>query len=260
MLKTVVEEFRRLRFIDAALCCLEDNYISKEFYAAVRSGMSLNQYYGMVEPDKSQRGTRITPRITEAFSAYLTDADGANKFFLENNSPLRVVTQPASKLLGDETLSYDIVFEDIRTAEQFKVELKISQNAISWSGSTSTTNKVPETLLLNVVLARDMVLSPGINRGFFKGVFAAMINLDPAHWVGAPRDNNHRSELKLRMDTFNASMLREQCVLKGDVLPKRVYYHFEKPPVCYSGSDVGRWEPYSLFGAEELNRTRSYNV
>ncbi len=163
------------------------------------------------------------------FSFYTFLKYNLNDFLESQKSFLRVVLERES----NQIKSYDLVFIDITTNEKYYLEIKLSQNDNSWQGSTSSTSKVDNFLLINFKIDRDKKLSLTNNNGLFSGVFAGIFNLGSHKWNGDAKSNNHRTSFDFRMTDWSIDNLTENCIIKGGVIPKQKKYHLKLNPVNY---------------------------
>lgn len=175
-MKKIIDELRRISFIDYSFLFIESNYISKQFYGACKSNESLNEFYSLEE--KTQIGVQLSAQISHCFYSFLKY--DLNDFLIKNDSFLRVITVREEK----SNESYDLMFEDIESNEKFKLEIKLSQNKNSWQGSTSSTSKVDNFLLINFSMDRNKKLSINDNKGLFVGIFGIIINIGDKKWSG----------------------------------------------------------------------------
>jgi hypothetical protein len=213
----IKEELKRIKFIDNSFKFMEENYINKEFHGASKYGETINQFYSIEE--KSQIGVQLSAKLFSAFYSYLKYE--TNIFLEKNNSFLRVITDRNIHI----TESYDLLLMDIRNNEISKFEIKLSQNKNSWQGSTSSTSKVDNYILINFEIDRDLPLNDGSNYGFFKSVFACIVDLKNHSWSGQAKSNNHRTKFEFRMDDWDIDILKNNCIIKGDVKEAKSIYH-----------------------------------
>jgi hypothetical protein len=216
-MKKIIDELRRISFVDYSFAFIESNYISRQFYGACKSNESLNEFYSLEE--RTQIGVQLSAQISHCFYSFLKY--DLNDYLKKNNSFLRVVT--IREQFSNE--SYDLIFEDILTNEKFKLEIKLSQNKNSWQGSTSSTSKVDNFLLINFSIDRNKKLSMDSNKGLFIGVFGIIINIGDKKWSGEAKNNNHRTKFELKVSDWDSSSLKENNIIKGDIIPKKVLYH-----------------------------------
>jgi hypothetical protein len=216
-MKKIIDELRRISFIDYSFAFIESNYISRQFYGACKSNESLNEFYSLEE--KTQIGVQLSAQISHCFYSFLKY--DLNDYFKNKNSFLRVIT--IREQLSNE--SYDLIFVDINTNEKFKLEIKLSQNKNSWQGSTSSTSKVDDFLLINFSIDRNKKLSIDNNKGLFIGIFGIIINIGNRKWSGEAKKNSHRTKFELKISDWDSSHLKENNIIKGDIVSKQVLYH-----------------------------------
>ncbi len=221
----IKNELKRTNFVNDTFVFLEKNYISKEFHGAAKYGETINEFYSIEE--KSQIGVQLSAKIFSAFYSFLKYE--ANLFFEKKNSFLRVVTERNIH----ENESYDLILKDITTNTIEKIEIKLSQNQNSWQGSTSSTNKVKYYLLFNFDIDRDLKLIDGENKGFFKSVFACIVDLSNQTWSGKAKNNNHRTKFDFRIVNWDIDFLSNECIIFGDMIPSKSIYHLIKEKLNY---------------------------
>jgi hypothetical protein len=221
----VKNELKRTNFVNDSFVFIEENYISKEFHGAAKYGETINEFYSIEE--KSQIGVQLSAKIFSAFYSYLKYE--ANLFFERKKSFLRVVTERNIH----ENESYDLILKDITCNEVEKFEIKLSQNQNSWQGSTSSTNKVKYYLLFNFEIDRDLKLNDMNNKGFFKSVFACLVDLSNQTWSGEAKSNSHRTKFDFRINTWDIDFLTEECIILGDMIPAKSIYHLVKEELIY---------------------------
>lgn len=221
----VTNELKRINFIDFAFLHIENNLIVKQFYGACKNNESLNDFYCLEE--MSQVGVQLTAQMSHSFYTFLKY--DLNDFLESQNSFLRVVLTREI----NQTKSYDLVFIDITNGEKHYLEIKLSQNENSWQGSTSSTSKVDNFLLINFKINREKKLSLTNNNGLFSGVFAGIFNLGSHKWNGDAKSNNHRTSFDFRMSDWCVDTLTENCIIKGGMTPKQKKYHLILNPVNY---------------------------
>jgi hypothetical protein len=224
-MEKVINELRRVNFVDYAFLYIENNLIVQQFYGACKNNESLNEFYNLEEV--SQVGVQLTAQISHSFYTFLKY--NLNDFLESQKSFLRVVLERES----NQIKSYDLVFINITTNKKYYLEIKLSQNDNSWQGSTSSTSKVDNFLLINFKIDRDKKLSLTNNNGLFRGVFAGIFNLGSHKWNGDAKSNNHRTSFDFRMADWSIDNLTENCIIKGEVIPKKVKYHLKLKPVNY---------------------------
>jgi hypothetical protein len=154
---------------------------------------------------------QLTAQISHAFYSYLKYQ--ANKHLEKSDSFLRVKVSRKK----DDNVSYDLVLVDNGTEEEYKIEVKLSQNKNSWQGSTSSTSKVDLFLLINFKIDRDKKLGPNDGEKLFTGVFASLVSMGNRSWSGDHKDNSHRTKFEFRVDEWDLDFLRENCIIKGDI-------------------------------------------
>lgn len=221
----IKDELKRTNFVNDAFVFIEKNYISKEFHGAAKYGETINEFYSIEE--KSQIGVQLSAKIFSAFYSFLKYE--ANLFFERKESFLRIVTERNIH----ENESYDLILKDIRTNEVEKIEIKLSQNQNSWQGSTSSTNKVKYYLLFNFEIDRDLKLNDGANKGFFKSIFACLVDLSNQTWSGEAKSNSHRTKFDFRLSSWDIDFLTEECIILGDMIPSKSIYHLVKKQLKY---------------------------
>lgn len=221
----LVTELKRINFIDFSFSHIENELIVRQFYGACKNNESLNEFYSLEET--SQVGAQLTAQISHCFYTFLKY--DLNYFLEKSKSFLRVLTKREKK----ETKSYDLVFTDIITGERYYLEVKLSQNDNSWQGSTSTTSKVDNFLLINFKIDREKKLSLTNNSGLFSGVFSGIFNLGQHKWSGDAKPNNHRTSFDFRINDWSIDNLMKNCIIKGGVSPKQKKYHLILEQVNY---------------------------
>jgi len=224
-MKKVINELKRVNFVDYAFLYIENNLIVQQFYGACKNKESLKEFYNLEEV--SQVGVQLTAQISHSFYTFLKY--NLNDFLESQKSFLRVVLEREL----NQIKSYDLVFIDITTNEKYYLEIKLSQNDNSWQGSTSSTSKVDNFLLINFKIDREKKLSLTNNNGLFSGVFAGIFDLGSHKWSGDAKDNSHRTSFDFRMSDWSIDNLTENCIIKGGVIPKQKKYHLELNPVNY---------------------------
>jgi len=224
-MKKVINELKRVNFVDYAFLHIENNLIVQQFYGACKNNESLNEFYDLEEVN--QIGTQLTAQMSHSFYTFLKY--NLNDYLESQKSFLRVVLKRESNIVK----SYDLVFIDITTNEKYYLEIKLSQNDNSWQGSTSSTSKVDNFLLINFKIDREKKLSLTNNNGLFSGVFAGIFDLGSHKWSGNAKDNSHRTSFDFRMSDWSIDNLTENCIIKGGVIPKQKIYHLELNPVNY---------------------------
>jgi hypothetical protein len=217
-MKLIKNELKRVKFIEEAFHVINRIYLPSQFVDALNNNESLNEFYSLEEP--SQIGVQLTAQISHAFYSYLKYR--ANENLIKHNSFLRVIT--TRKKDDNDQGSYDLVFRDINTLEDFYIEVKLSQNNNSWQGSTSSTSKVDLFLLVNFRIDRECKISD-VDGSLFQGVFVAIVNMSDIKWSGSPKDNNHRTKFEFRVNDWDIDILRENSIIKGEVIAKQKVIH-----------------------------------
>lgn len=216
-MKDIVNELRRISFIDYSFRYIESNYIDKQFYGACKTNETLNEFYSLEE--KSQIGVQLSAQISHCFYSFLKY--DLNDYLILKKSFLRVITVRED----DSKQSYDLIFNNIITSKITKLEIKLSQNKNSWQGSTSSTSKVNLFLLINFSMDRNKKLSFGDNINLFTGVFGVIVDIGNKTWSGTAKNNNHRTKFELKISDWDLTSLKENNIIKGDIEPKKVLYH-----------------------------------
>jgi hypothetical protein len=224
-MEKVINELKRINFIDFAFLHIENELIVRQFYGACKNSETLNEFYSLEE--SSQIGTQLTAQISHCFYTFLKY--DSNDFLEKNNSFLRVFTGREN----NQTKSYDLVFIDIITGIKYYLEIKLSQNENSWQGSTSSTSKVDNFLLINFRMNRDKKLSLNENNGLFSGIFVGIFNLGQHKWNGDAKSNSHRTSFDFRMSDWSIDYLTESCIIKGGMTPKMKIYHLKLDNINY---------------------------
>lgn len=224
-MENVINELRRVNFVDYAFLYIENNLIVQQFYGACKNNETLNQFYNLEE--SGQIGVQLTAQISHCFYTFLKY--NLNDFLISQNSYLRVVTDRDK----NEIKSYDLIFIDIRDNKKYFLEIKLSQNNNSWQGSTSSTSKVDNFLLINFKINRDKKLSLNGNDGLFTGIFAGIFNLGNHTWSGEAKSNNHRTSFDFRISEWDVDILTKKSIIKGGVIPKLTKYHLDLKPINY---------------------------
>jgi hypothetical protein len=225
LINKIKNELQRTNFVNDAFVFIEKNYICKEFHGAAKYSETINEFYSIEE--KTQIGVQLSAKIFSAFYSYLKYE--ANQFFESKDSFLRIITTRNVH----ENESYDLIFQDIRTNEIEKIEIKLSQNKNSWQGSTSSTNKVKYYLLLNFDVDRDLKLNENENYGFFKSVFGCLVDLSDKTWSGEAKTNSHRTKFDFRISDWDIDFLKNECIIIGDIVRAKSIYHLIKTHLNY---------------------------
>ena len=221
----IKNEFRRIKFIDYSFYYMQEYMMKNQFYGAYSKNESLNQFYELEEP--SQMGVQLTAQLSHCFYSYLKYY--ANDYLEKKESFLKIKTKRDSTV----NESYDLTLIDTITNQEYLLEIKLSQNKNSWQGSTSTTSKVENFLLINMNLDRDKPLSMENNDGLFNGVFAAIVHLGDRKWDGEAKSNNHRTKFEFRISEWDLESLQENSIVKGGLVPKKVKYHLQLEQIEY---------------------------
>jgi hypothetical protein len=205
----ITKELKRVNFISDAFEKIENFYLPSQFVDAFENEESLNEFYSLEE--HTQVGVQLTAQISHAFYSYLKYQ--ANKLLVKSDSFLRVKVSRKK----DENVSYDLILVDNRIEQEYKIEVKLSQNKNSWQGSTSSTSKVDLFLLVNFKIDRDKKLGVSKSDKLFTGVFASLVSMGNRSWSGDHKDNSHRTKFEFRMDEWDLDFLRENCIFKGNI-------------------------------------------
>lgn len=224
-MKKVINELKRVNFVDYAFSYIENNLIVQQFYGACKNNESFNEFYCLEEVN--QIGVQLTAQMSHSFYTFLKY--NLNDFLKSQKSFLKAVM--VREL--NQVKSYDLVFIDTTTNQKYYLEIKLSQNDNSWQGSTSSTSKVDNFLLINFKIDREKKLSLTNNNGLFIGVFAGIFDLGSRKWNGDAKSNSHRTSFDFRMSDWSIDNLTEDCIIKGGVIPKQKIYHLELNPVNY---------------------------
>jgi hypothetical protein len=91
-MEKVINELRRVNFVDYAFLYIENNLIVQQFYGACKNNESLNEFYNLEEV--SQVGVQLTAQISHSFYTFLKY--NLNDFLESQKSFLRVVLERES--------------------------------------------------------------------------------------------------------------------------------------------------------------------
>jgi hypothetical protein len=229
-MKNITKELKRIKFIDNAFDFIEKNYITKQFSDACMVNETLNEFYELEE--STQIGTQLTAQLSHSFYSFLKYH--ANSFLERSDSYLRVVT--AREKIVKNKVSYDLILKDTLTGELHYIEIKLSQNKNSWQGSTSSTSKVDTFLLINFEINRDKKLSMTDNTKLFTGVFASIVNMKDKVWSGKAGKNTHRTKFDFRLNEWSIDILKENNIIKGDLVPKKAIAHLKLETIDYGNN------------------------
>lgn len=189
------------------------------------NGFTINEFLSKIEDDDRQHTTVLTSDISYfGIKNYL--AIHANKFLFEKTKGfIRILDKREYIIRYDfeefKSLSFDVVFEVGGTL--VPLEIKVSLNKEGFTGSTHSTSKVTDYLLISLDIDRDIVLNDNVKP--INSVFMSITNIDKDLWRGKASNNNSRTTYKFNIyDSENNKIDYSDGIIYGYLKKNIAYY------------------------------------
>lgn len=144
------------------------------------NNMSLNEFYPEGTIDKSQKTGGVTVRFSELFEHYLEEL--YSEYGLDT---LRKADSNSDFVVNNRNF-----------------ELKTTQSS-NFQGSTHSSSKCDDYVLIQYKLDWDKKLSLDNNKGLITDLFVALYDgIDNKWWCGQPTSNNSRTTLKIPSESY----------------------------------------------------------
>ncbi len=144
------------------------------------NNMSLNEFYPGGTIDKSQKTGGVTVRFSELFEHYLEEL--YSEYGLDT---LRKADSNSDFVVNNRNF-----------------ELKTTQSS-NFQGSTHSSSKCDDYVLIQYKLDWDKKLSLDNNKGLITDLFVALYDgIDNKWWCGQPTSNNSRTTLKIPSESY----------------------------------------------------------
>jgi len=208
----LIEHLKKIKFFETMFKDLENTHVSKIFYRAV-GRFTLNELLSYEE--SSQRRVIVSARISHAISEWIL-IDGVP--FLEKNS--QVVRLKTKRESSKD--SFDVTF--IYKSKEYSFEIKATQTDSKWQGSTHSSSKVEDYILINFDMDMDEKVVEGNSKNLFKdGWFCTFLEINHDGFKGVARENNSRTAFSITVETYPVDVIKNLIVI-GTVSPKQKYY------------------------------------
>lgn len=207
----MIEHLKNSKFFEKMFKDIEKNHLSKIFYRAVGK-LTLNQLLSYEE--SKQRRVIVSARVSHAISEWII-FDGVK--FLEEKEckvQLKVVRETSKD-------SFDVTF--IYEGKEYPFEIKASQTESKWQGSTHSSSKVHDYILINFDIDMDMVVQEDNSMLFKDGWFCSFLEIDSDGFKGVAAGNNSRTAFAIEVEKYSKNLLKDLIVI-GTVSPKQKYY------------------------------------
>jgi stress response protein SCP2 len=211
----LIGHLKEIKFFETMFKDIECNHISKIFYRAVNN-LTLNQLLSYEE--SKQRRVIISARISHAISEWIL-FDGVE--FLKKNS-IKVKLKSTRETSKD---SFDVTF--LYKGEEFSFEIKSSQTNSKWQGSTHSSSKVDDYILINFDIDMDVLVSENNKHLFKDGWFCSFLEIGHDGFKGVAAGNNSRTTFSIEVKKYPTSLLKDLIII-GTVSPKQKYYKIIK--------------------------------
>lgn len=210
----LVSEFKKHKVFEDMVNNINQRIPTHIFRDALDDGLTLREHITRLEDAVGQHTVLVTTRLSyDGVKYYFTK--NLNKYLAEKTNCRIKVVDLKNSTLDLKDISFDIIFSV--DGVEIPYEIKVTQGKNGWTGTTHSSSKSPNYILIVLSVDLDKKVENGVN--LIENGFMLLDIFDKEKWNGKPTGKNSFTSLKL-----DVNRNFDETIVFGGVKKKNKYY------------------------------------